>query len=91
MDYASLSVDELMTEVKKIEGLRDELKSRALAEYEALEARKLELIAILGKKPSKPSPPKYRNPADPTQTWTGKGKAPLWMEGLDKVQFLISD
>jgi DNA-binding protein H-NS len=22
--------------------------------------------------------PKYRNPADPTQTWTGRGKRPRW-------------
>lgn len=24
------------------------------------------------------SPAKYANPADPTQTWTGKGRQPLW-------------
>jgi DNA-binding protein H-NS len=22
--------------------------------------------------------PKYRNPADPSQTWTGRGKRPRW-------------
>ncbi|MDX1655272.1 MAG: H-NS histone family protein, partial [Candidatus Competibacteraceae bacterium] len=22
---------------------------------------------------------KYRNPADPTQTWSGKGKRPNWL------------
>jgi DNA-binding protein H-NS len=22
---------------------------------------------------------KYRNPADPSQTWTGRGRRPLWM------------
>jgi DNA-binding protein H-NS len=25
-----------------------------------------------------PVPPKYRNPEDPSQTWTGRGKRPLW-------------
>lgn len=30
------------------------------------------------KKPSKPSKPKYLNPADHTQTWTGKGRQPNW-------------
>lgn len=25
-----------------------------------------------------PSPAKYANPADPTQTWTGKGRQPNW-------------
>ncbi|WP_299561667.1 H-NS histone family protein [uncultured Sulfitobacter sp.] len=29
-------------------------------------------------KPSKPSKPKYANPADRTQTWTGKGRQPNW-------------
>ena len=24
------------------------------------------------------SPPKYRNPEDPTQTWTGRGRKPGW-------------
>lgn len=26
--------------------------------------------------------PKYRNPADHSQTWTGRGKAPLWFNAL---------
>jgi len=26
--------------------------------------------------------PKYRNPDDPSQTWTGRGKAPLWFNAL---------
>lgn len=39
--------------------------------------------------------PKYRNPDDPSQTWTGRGKTPLWVaakiaEGRSKDEFLIS-
>jgi len=30
------------------------------------------------KKPAKPGKPKYANPADPSQTWTGKGRRPDW-------------
>lgn len=26
--------------------------------------------------------PKYRNPADASQTWTGRGKAPVWAQAL---------
>jgi DNA-binding protein H-NS len=26
--------------------------------------------------------PKYRNPANPEQTWTGRGRAPLWAQEL---------
>ncbi len=30
--------------------------------------------------PKKPSVPKYRNPADAAQTWTGKGRQPEWFK-----------
>lgn len=38
--------------------------------------------------------PKYRNPADASQTWTGRGLAPKWMQellaaGRDKAEFEI--
>lgn len=29
--------------------------------------------------------PKYRNPANPEQTWTGRGKQPLWVQELNKA------
>lgn len=31
------------------------------------------------KKPRKVNPPKYLNPADKNQTWTGKGRQPNWL------------
>jgi DNA-binding protein H-NS len=38
--------------------------------------------------------PKYRNPADPTETWTGRGRQPRWMaalvaQGSSPADFLI--
>lgn len=34
--------------------------------------------------------PKYRNPNDPSQTWTGRGKPPLWIKDAeDRTAFLI--
>lgn len=33
--------------------------------------------------------PKYRNPAT-DQTWTGRGKPPVWIAGQDRDQFLIN-
>lgn len=30
------------------------------------------------KGPKAAVPPKYRNPANPAQTWSGRGKRPLW-------------
>lgn len=29
-------------------------------------------------------PPKYRNPGNPEETWTGRGKQPRWMAALVK-------
>ncbi len=36
--------------------------------------------------------PKYRNPKDPSQTWTGRGRRPNWMveAGGNPERFLIS-
>ena len=33
--------------------------------------------------------PKYRDPAT-GQTWTGRGKAPKWIDGKDRTKFLIA-
>lgn len=33
--------------------------------------------------------PKYRDPASGA-TWTGRGKAPKWIEGKDRAQFAIA-
>ncbi len=32
--------------------------------------------------------PKYKNPAT-GETWTGRGKAPKWIEGRDRSNFII--
>lgn len=40
-----------------------------------------DLIGASVGKPSKSiNPPKYRNPADETQTWTGRGRQPQWIK-----------
>ncbi|MCW4454275.1 H-NS histone family protein [Flavobacterium sp. MXW15] len=40
-------------------------------------------------------PPKYRNPANPAETWTGRGKQPRWLaeltaQGKKVEDFLIN-
>ena len=42
--------------------------------------------ATTSDKPRKPAKPKYKNPADNSQTWTGRGRKPLWV-----VEFLASN
>lgn len=46
------------------------------------------------KKPTSSVPAKYANPNNPSDTWTGRGLAPKWMqaliaEGRSKDEFLI--
>ena len=54
-----------------------------------------ELVAAKGMKKSRSiSPAKYRNPDDPAQTWSGRGRQPQWMKdalenGADRDDFLI--
>jgi DNA-binding protein H-NS len=42
-----------------------------------------------GSKTSAKVAPKYRDPAT-GQTWTGRGKAPKWIEGKDRAAFTIA-
>jgi DNA-binding protein H-NS len=51
-----------------------------------------------GKRTKSDSPPKFRHPTDPSLTWAGKGRTPLWMteliekgEGKAKEDFLNPD
>ena len=50
-----------------------------------------ELFGRKGKNGSK-GVAKYRNPKDPSQTWTGRGRRPNWMvaAGGDGKRFLIA-
>jgi DNA-binding protein H-NS len=44
---------------------------------------------VAGTKATVKVAPKYRDPAT-GQTWTGRGKAPKWIEGKDRAQFAIA-
>ena len=66
--------------------LREEMEK--LAEREGLT---LEEVIRAGKEPRRRQPPKqkYRNPAKPSQTWSGRGKKPAWVEkGLEQGKSL---
>ena len=60
---------------RKAEAL-DELKALAQAQGFSLE----ELVdGTKGKKVRTPVAPKYADPANPSNTWTGRGRKPKWM------------
>ncbi|MBW6505431.1 MAG: H-NS histone family protein [Rhodobacteraceae bacterium] len=68
---------------RAISGYEDRRKKEALAELEEA-ARKMgfslsELTALTGVRKRKPAVPKYANPADATDTWSGRGRRPRWV------------
>ena len=86
-----LSPKELQTLIaqaqSKMESARAEHIQRVKAKIDALlKAEGLQLAEIYtgrgGKRGKRAGAgvPKYRNPADPSQTWTGHGKKPTWFQ-----------
>ena len=78
-DFNSMSVDELWALRSEIDAV---LPSRIAAEKTKLEKRLLQLQANDIPSERRPYPrvfPKYRNPADPAETWAGRGRQPRWV------------
>lgn len=97
MDLKKLGVKELAALQADIESemsrKKQQQKREVVAKVKALLAEHgMTLDDLPGRtaaKPGKPNkgivPPKYRNPNDPSQTWTGRGRKPRWVvEHLDK-------
>jgi DNA-binding protein H-NS len=92
------SYQELLLQKEALEKQILEAKAREKAEGVAkakaiIEQYKLTAADIFARKGLAGSPggkvaPKYRNPAT-GETWTGRGKAPKWIEGQDRSQFTI--
>jgi DNA-binding protein H-NS len=70
---------------------RSEMRSKMEEMARASGFSVAELFGRKGKNGSK-GIAKYRNPKDHTQTWTGRGRRPLWMSaaGGDHKRFLIA-
>lgn len=88
IDLHTLSLKELkelQSQVAKaISGYEERRKKEALAEIEE-KARALgftlsELTAISGVRRRASPAPKYFNPEDPNETWTGRGRKPRWFD-----------
>jgi DNA-binding protein H-NS len=77
---ADKSVEELWALHEEIVGI---LAARMQEEKKLLERRLKGLNqqreAPPAKRPYPPVQPKYRNPADPSETWAGRGKKPRWV------------
>ncbi|MBT9383108.1 H-NS histone family protein [Pseudooceanicola sp. CBS1P-1] len=66
-----------------IKTYEDRQRKMALVELEAKAAEMGFSLSELTGAPSrkgKVNPPKYRNPEDPAQTWSGRGRQPGWVK-----------
>ena len=78
---------------KQAEAARSSEIAAAKAQIaELMKVHGLSLADLTGKsKPAKTTHPvaaKYKDPVSGA-TWTGRGRAPLWLNGRDKDQYLI--
>jgi DNA-binding protein H-NS len=96
-EFESLSIDELW---RLHETLANTLAERLSSERAILEARLKQLSQPLQAKTSAskrargPYPavvPKYRNPEDSSETWSGRGRQPRWLVALLKSGKSIED
>ena len=85
-NISKLSVKDLNQLIKEaqatIQKRKREQKKALLEKFKAQAAKEgLSLDEVLGKAGAKRQKvaPKYRNPADPAQTWSGRGRKPLWV------------
>ncbi|HHZ68908.1 MAG TPA: H-NS histone family protein [Methylococcaceae bacterium] len=90
-DYNNLSEDELESVIAQAQQTLIEKKNNrrkeVIAEIKALAASinlTVDIIDDTKKHPSKNAKiaAKYRNPQDSSQTWSGRGLTPKWMQAL---------
>ena len=68
------------------------LQQRIQQEKLQLEERLTQLqIPVSGRRPYPPVLPQYRNPDQPSETWTGRGKRPRWLVAQLKSRRRIED
>jgi DNA-binding protein H-NS len=87
VDFQSMSIDQLWS---LHETLRLMLATKVEAEKRQLEKRLEELGRTFGTllgeagpgQPNPKVPPKFQNPEQPSQTWSGRGRQPRWVNEL---------
>jgi DNA-binding protein H-NS len=89
MNLKSMSIDKLMKLREQVEAA---LRIKVADGRRALEAElvKLSRVSSSGSKGARlgargPVAPKYRNPENPSETWTGRGLKPRWLAAAIKA------
>jgi DNA-binding protein H-NS len=100
MDLNNLSLQELKTLQGDVDvairNFEKRKKAEALAEVERVAKENgFSLKELLGE--GKPAPrkskvaPKYANPSNPEQTWSGRGRKPAWVNALEAAGHSLDD
>jgi DNA-binding protein H-NS len=81
-ELRSMSTDELWGLFEKVSSvLADKIEAEKAKLNERL--RRIESVNTVGvngvRRPYPPVRPKYRNPSNPAEVWSGRGKQPLWV------------
>ena len=97
IDLSSMSLSELKKHAKDVEKAiaeyADRMKAEARAELEKV-AKELgfSLDEIVSGKTKRPKvAPKYRNPENAAETWTGRGRRPRWVDAALKAGKSLDD
>lgn len=101
-DLKRMTVSELDALIAKAQSVREETREKRRLEIKSefetrLKEEGFSAIEVLGAKlkpKPQPLPAKYADPADPSHTWSGKGRAPGWLQakldaGAPLARFLI--
>ncbi len=87
VDLDTMSKDELMKLRQDVDRALNSVEERRRADARAAAEKaarehgySLDDVLAAQKKSGKKNPPKYRNPEDPTQTWSGRGRQPTWIK-----------
>ena len=79
-----------IVQLAKDAGLTADEISKALGAGKSAKTAKAPRAAKKGGLAGKKVAPKYRNPANPEQTWTGRGVSPSWVQSLKAAGTLDS-
>lgn len=94
--YSLKDLKDLQAQVAKtIAGFEERKRQDALqALEEKAKAMGFSLSELVGTSPArkrKPVKPKYANPADASNTWSGRGRKPRWVEAALKAGKKLED
>ena len=92
------SYKDLQSQIEKLQKQADQARDKEIASVVAqirglmaeygIQPSDLGIASKRKRKSGAPSAPKFANPQT-GETWTGRGRAPKWIEGKDRSKFAI--